>query len=61
MVGVSRLTEWIATIGLRNTNDDKRTERKLNKRRRKAAKTHNKNHGLDTTPTGHTTPAQQRR
>lgn len=48
MVGVSHLTEWIATIGLRNTNDNKHTERKLNKRRRKAAKTHNKNHGLDT-------------
>lgn len=48
MVGVSKLSHWIANLGLRNTNDDKHTERKLDKRRRKAAKTHNKNHGLDT-------------
>ena len=62
MVGADRLSYWIANLGLRNTNrDDKHTERKLDKRRRKAAKIHNKNHGLDTTPTGHTTPAQQRR
>src|SRR5690606_8118273 len=44
MVGVSKLSHWIANLGLRNTNgNDKRTERKLDKRRRKAAKTYNKN------------------
>jgi len=49
MVGLSRFSYWIANLGLRNTNgDDKHTERKLDKRRRKAAKIHNKNHGLDT-------------
>ncbi|WP_432678059.1 hypothetical protein ACRAJ3_25230 [Rhodococcus pyridinivorans] len=48
MVGVSRFSYWIANLGQHTNRDDKHTERKLDKRRRKAAKQHEKNHRLNT-------------
>lgn len=47
MVGVSKLSHWIANIGrTENRNTQADDEQRLAKRRRKAAKIHEKNHGL---------------